>query len=132
MNQKFYLNLLLIALLSNHLVKGQNTLPINNITAKFTVLRTSLQLLDSTRISPPRYMIDVKLSESEKKQLKALSKSFWIDCLQNTKTDWAANLLLYDLYEKDAIFYWNKIKTRSDWILIGKIEDLAYWSNKLK
>jgi hypothetical protein len=77
-------------------------------------------------------MIQVELSETGKRQLKTLPKTVWITWLQNKSTDWAANLILYDLYQKDAFLYWSLIKKRSAWILAVKEDDLTHWSNTLK
>ena len=132
MNPKYNLTILLLTFLLCQRVNSQKNIPVDNISIRFTVLRTSLQLLDSNRISPSRYLINVKLSESEKKHLKAFPKTFWIKCLQSSSTDWAANLILYDLYEKDALLYWNMIKSRSDWIIANKNDDFDYWSIRLK
>ncbi len=132
MLQKIYLFISLITLLRVQQAEGQKVLPADNLSIRFTVLRTSLQLLDSNRVSPSRNMIQVEMSDTVKIQLKALPKTVWMDWLQNKSTDWAANLILYDLYQKDAFLYWNIIKKRSDWMLAAKEDDLAYWSNTLK
>lgn len=105
---------------------------IQNSKFKYDILKTSTQSLKGDTVVPAKYLIDVNIPLKEKKRFKLLSKVKWIKLLSNPKTDWAANLILYDLYSKDAIEFAFVILNREKWILLQKEEDLAYWSSILK
>ncbi len=128
------LNIIIIFLLYSLVSKGQDStciIKLSNAKITFTLLRYGM---DFTETTPPKAEVVIKTSVKSTalwKQLKVLSPSQWQCLLDNPKTDWAANLILYQLYEKDAILY-KKIKNRNDWLKTKKDEDIAYWKKKLK
>jgi hypothetical protein len=64
-------------------------------------------------------------------KLKNLKVEQWLCLLNNLESDWAANLLLYQFYEKDAILF-SVNKKREGWIGFRKEEDLKYWKTFLE
>jgi hypothetical protein len=82
-------------------------------------------------ISSIGYRVRVKLSEKELGVAEKISYEDWINLLNNNKTDWAANLILYYLFDKDA-FLLARSDNRELWIKNLKEDDLKYWRNNLK
>lgn len=80
----------------------------------------------------PQMSMDYHVSitiDSANEKLNALSDAFLLRKLSDTTTDWAANLILYSKYHKDAIPLMHS--DRETWIRIHKEEDVAYWKQKL-
>ena len=77
------------------------------------------------------YRVIISLSAKEDSIIKHISKRQWLSMLNDKKTDFAANLLLYQLYEREAIMFL-QIKDASDWRLAMKDDDLYYWRRTLK
>lgn len=122
--------LLLFFAMSVSLCYSQDFSLYNSI-IKFDILKTSTQKVGGDTIIPSKYLIDVTIPEKQKKRYKSLSKKKWIKLLNNSKTDWAANLVLYDLYQKDAIDFFFIIVSREKWVLLQKKKDLDHWSKVL-
>ncbi len=52
--------------------------------------------------------------------------------LNDSKTDWAANIILYSLYKRSAGVFRAAIKSREMWIDGYREKDIAYWQSFLK
>jgi len=102
-----------------------------NNTLKYGVLKTSLEIVDTNKIRVPRYYIKVQLSDSIRSEVKKLNHAEWMKLLLDRNTDWAANLCLYDLFEKDAVIVRLFIATRKEWVRCCKEEDIEYWKKNL-
>ena len=76
------------------------------------------------------YRIFVSLNKKEQKIIKEIDKETWIYLLSNPKTDWAANLILYNLYNRDA-FFLTKYNSRRLWLYILKKDDISFWKDTL-
>ena len=114
-------------------VRGQKkTKFLSNESIRFEILKESLQLIDTNMISPAKYFIKVDLSAKQRKILMSLSKQDWLKLLQDSKSDWAANLALYDVYLRDAILFNTVLKDKEVWKLSAKEKDVSYWNLYLK
>jgi hypothetical protein len=83
-------------------------------------------------MTPVMYFIRVNLSTEERKVCKEITNDDWLKMLKKDNTDWIANLILYDLYKKDAISYVGEMKSRDEWIIKKqKQEDIEFWTEKL-
>ncbi|NNV55077.1 hypothetical protein [Limnovirga soli] len=104
---------------------------INNDSIQYKVLLTYRE--DSLGdFLPSIYTVSVKIKDSSMlNTIKSLSNSDWLKLLTNEKSDWAANLLLYNLYNKDATRF-TVIRTRDNWISRRKNEDVEYWRKTFK
>lgn len=111
---------------------GQSELPVTNETIKYKIIRTSLRFVGEKTVIPSKYLIQVELNDATKARLRKLKKQQWVALLNNETYDWAANLLLYDLFERDAIPYHVLVKDRNTWLEKLKTEEIAYWSTYLK
>ncbi len=104
---------------------------IRNEDLKFTIWYISPVFNDSEIIVEPNIVIHVSLPQSIKRQLVNISRKEWISLLENKKSDWAANLILYEIYEKNALLF-EYVKKRENWVGVHQREDIEYWKQKLK
>jgi hypothetical protein len=112
---------------------GQNKqIKIDNNSIKYRISRISMQLINDSQAVAAKYIIRVQMSTKDKNEIKKWGKNKWEELLQDKKTDWAANLILYDKYERDAILFNSVIKSRKDWLLTERQKDLNYWFHFLK
>lgn len=133
------LSLLLFVAFSCHKRNGNTHLPhaktpayvpfINNRTIKYNILLIACDTC--APIHDIGYRVRISLSAKEDSIIKHISKRQWLSMLNDKKTDFAANLLLYQLYEREAIMFL-QIKDASDWRLAMKDDDLYYWRRTLK
>ena len=72
------------------------------------------------------YRISTNLTENQIKLASMLTFNDWLLLLNNKKSDWAANLVLYQIFDKDAIPLYH-IGNRARWLKYLKKEDLAFW-----
>ncbi len=73
--------------------------------------------------------VEVNITEKQKFLLKRVTYNQWLSLLNDDKTDWAANILLYYMYNKDAISLADDKKT---WLLYFKNKDIEYWRRFLQ
>ena len=133
------LSLLLFVAFSCHKRNGNTHLPhaktpayvpfINNRTIKYNILLVACDTC--APIHDIGYRVRISLSAKEDSIIKHISKRQWLSMLNDKKTDFAANLLLYQLYEREAIMFL-QIKDATDWRLSMKDDDLYYWRRTLK
>ena len=133
------LSLLLFVAFSCHKRNGNTHLPhaktpayvpfINNRTIKYNILLVACDTC--APIHDIGYRVRISLSAKEDSIIKHISKRQWLSMLNDKKTDFAANLLLYQLYEREAIMFL-QIKDETDWRLAMKENDLHYWQQTLK
>jgi hypothetical protein len=104
----------------------------SNDSVKYKVLRKGSVIISEKLVEPVSYYIYVDISNLLREEYKKITKTKWLELLGNEKTDWAANLILYDLYRKDAITFSNNMKKREDWVLSKqKNRDIKYWKSNL-
>lgn len=77
------------------------------------------------------YRVVVELSEKEQEIIKKINSKTWLKLLNNDSTDYAANLILYDIYDKDALIL-SMYDSKELWNKYLKKDDLEHWSNLLK
>ena len=78
------------------------------------------------------YRVRVKLTDKQKSIVKKIKKEMWRHLLSDKKTDFAANLILYDIYDKDAILLFGLGNNIRDWRKNLKRDDTSFWLKKLK
>lgn len=71
------------------------------------------------------YRVCVKLSADEDSLIRTIKKEQWMQLLQNSATDYAANALLYSLYNRDAIVLLAH-RDIEDWRMSMKEDDINY------
>ncbi len=59
--------------------------------------------------------------------LRSMYSDNWLSLLNNEKTDWAANIVLYYLYQRDA-FELSKYENPNKWRKFMKQRDVKYWN----
>jgi len=76
------------------------------------------------------YRAIVMLSIENFKKAEGLSKECWMSLLENENTNWAANLILYSIYDRDALLL--SRSNEKDWKKFLKKDDIDYWRKNLK
>ena len=77
------------------------------------------------------YRIRVKLTPKQDSLIRKLEKRQWINMLNNNTTDYAVNILLYYIHNRDAtVLLYNR--SLKDWRDGMKNEDILYWNETLK
>ncbi len=104
---------------------------LSNDSVKFKILRVSLNFIGNGKVTSPQNLIKVAITSVDSKLLQKMKRSDWIKALSDPQTDWAANLLLYDMYKKDATTF-IVTKNREEWIVSNMESDIEYWKKKLK
>jgi hypothetical protein len=77
-----------------------------------------------------KHVVDIKLTKEEVREINKLSYKEWISLPEHEKTDFAFNLVLYYIYEKDAALLVDE--KMQDWKQYQKTNDVNYWKNALK
>jgi hypothetical protein len=97
----------------------------DNDSVRYDIIYVSHGVLskDSNHIS--KHYIRVRMSKVYRNYLVKKDSVFWLDRLRNDRSDWATNLILYYLYDKDAstLIVFND---RKKWLRI-KYDDIRYW-----
>lgn len=102
---------------------------ISNDSISWELLRKSINNLSNDSIEKSKFFIKLKNYEKQIEYIKMLDNNSIMKLLQDEKTDWATNLLLYAINDRDAdLFFVFRVKTRLVWIEYLKEEDLKYWS----
>ena len=105
-------------------------LKITNEEVSFSVFRYGMDFTAKTK-PKSNMVIETNIKDVVLwKRIKSLPTEQWLCLLNNPKSDWVANLILYQLYEKEAILF-SQIKKREDWIGFRRDEDIAYWKTFL-
>lgn len=102
----------------------------NNSTLDYSVYRTSLFQTGSDEIVKPDVFIQVNLSDEVRDLYKKMTSQQIQSALSDSKTDWAINLFLYELYKKSATKFL-VIKNREDWLKGEKAEDVKFWTETI-
>jgi hypothetical protein len=94
---------------------------INNDSIHFNLISAGGGVYATTEHQFRTRYIELYLDTSLRKYFKKLDTTFWMIHLEDDRTDWATNIVLYYLYDRDAsefVVYPN----RSKWLRIKKIE----------
>ncbi len=77
------------------------------------------------------YRVRISLSQNQDRRIKEIGKKEWMRMLNNNNTDYAANVLLYYIYNRDAfVLLYNR--NIQDWRAAMKDDDILYWKQTLK
>ena len=127
------LNLIFVMLCSFLMGHSQDSickLKLENENVSFTVYRYGMDFTAKTK-PKSNMVIETNIKDVALwKRIKLLTTEQWLCLLNNPKSDWATNLILYQLYEKDAVLF-STIKKREDWIGFRRDEDITYWKSFL-
>ena len=126
-------NLIVLMLCFFLIGRSQDTICMLKIMNEEVSFKVYIYGMDFTAKTKPKsnLVIETNIKDAALwRRIKVLAAEQWLCLLNNPKSDWAANLILYQLYEKDAILF-SKIKKREDWIGFRKDEDIEYWKTFL-
>jgi len=124
MRKKHFIYFLFFVLIYPNISKGQDIKWISNDSIKFDVVFS-----DGIFQKPKDYIYPTNLTVIKKQSLDSINYNQWLILLADTNTDWAANLLLYYMYQKDA-FLFVANTNRKEW-LHDKKDDDEYWKDNL-
>lgn len=102
---------------------------INNRDVHFDILKVACD--SCFPIHDIGYRVRVKLSADEDSLIRTIKKEQWLQLLQNSATDYAANALLYSLYNRNAIVLLCH-RDIEDWRMSMKEDDINYWKGNLR
>jgi len=74
--------------------------------------------------------VDIRMKKTVRKLLLSKDSAFWISHLENARSDWATNLILYCLYYRDAAELAYIYTDRAKWIK-RKPDEIEYWKKFL-
>jgi hypothetical protein len=77
------------------------------------------------------YRVILSLNNNQKDIIKKIEKRTWIKLLHDNDKDFAANLILYSINNRDA-FLLTTINSEEEWRKYLKEKDLEYWIKNLK
>ena len=77
------------------------------------------------------YRVVINLSQEEEDIVKKIDYQDWMSLLSNEQSDWAANLILYYIFDRDSKLL-SRVKSRKEWKKYKKKEDLEFWKLHLK
>ena len=109
--------------------KAMNANRIDNDSIKFEIIMVSSNLL-ALPPSPRQYLVYIEFSDEQLRELASFKPNYWYKLLEDTKTDWATNLILYSLHQKDAFLI--KENDQFEWRLLEKRSDIGYWKSYLR
>lgn len=72
------------------------------------------------------YRINLVMTARQKAIIEKINDETWLKLLENPSKDFAANIILYSLYKKDAIIFF-EYKDVYDWKRARKQKDARYW-----
>lgn len=127
-NQILALVLVLLFSFSKLNTAAQNTI-IPNDSVNFAIAFTSFSLLDSV-YAPIKWLIltETACDKFALNNYAKMDTTTIFSLLDNPDYDWATNLLLFDLYDVNALFFSAfNIKTRADWLEYFKEQDINLW-----
>ncbi len=111
--------------------RDTNRCLLNNDSIKYNIIHVSSKYFDDMKkVIPAKDVVFIHFTEAIREFYKKLDHDQWIALLEDKKTDWSVNLLLYSLFQKDAEFI--DRETQMQWIKIHKKDDLKYWKKFLK
>ena len=82
-------------------------------------------------ISNKGIRVVVDLNREEIVKIKKISAERWLLLLNDNKSDYLSNLILYELYNKDATIFL-QINNIEKWRKYMRKEDIEYWKLHLK
>jgi len=81
------------------------------------------------------YLIKVELNEIDSVCVSQIENEDWLVFLRNESSSWNANLILYSIYERDAMWYFYTPKTvnlKDIWFENKRSSDIDDWESFLK
>lgn len=75
------------------------------------------------------YRVVVDLTNDQKKLARTLDNASWIKLLKHSSSDFAANLILYQLYDRNASLFLEDYQ-QNEWRKFDKQKDLEFWRSE--
>lgn len=97
----------------------------SNDSIRYNIIYVSHSVLSKENDHTSKHYVSIRLSKQYRNFLLEKDSSFWFERLRNNDSDWATNLILYYLYDRDATPL-TVFKDRKKWLKI-KNDDIKYW-----
>ncbi|MBS1690051.1 MAG: signal recognition particle [Bacteroidetes bacterium] len=101
---------------------------INNSTIKYDAVLLACDTC--VPIKNIGFRIILQLYKNQYKTIKNINAKEWLRLLNQKSTDFAANIILYSIYDKDATVI-SAFATPEKWRRVLKDDDLKYWESIL-
>jgi hypothetical protein len=98
----------------------------NNDSIKYQLIFKTRSVLYQKSDQKVGYYINLNIPDSFKKKLMKMDSTFWFKKLEDETSDWATNLVLYYLYDREAILIRTVENDRRKWMKIRK-KEIDYW-----
>lgn len=102
---------------------------IDNDSIVYSMEYKSVEYEGDSIINPSEYIVVIDLTKEQKEEILKLSNTDWQNLLEDKNTDFAANLLLYCFFKKDATLL--EGVSRDEWLKCCKSSDISYWKKFL-
>lgn len=102
---------------------------ISNNTLKYAIVLRACE--SCVPIKNIGYRVTLFMSENEKEIAKKITREVWLKLLNDSASDFSANIILYNFYDKDA-FRLSKNDNKTEWRKDMKSDDIEYWKSHLK
>lgn len=97
---------------------------INNDSIKYSIVLLACDTC--VPISNIGYRVLINMPPKSIETVKTLGRDSWRLLLEDPKRDWAANLILYSIYQRDA-WLLSRREDKAVWVEKMKAQDVKYW-----
>lgn len=105
-----------------HWIKNQNL--------NYSIAIISGQLdMEKNEYIPQKYVVVLELDTKQYEDLRQLTEDDWSELLKNEETDFATNLILHFVWEKDAFHMYRN--DESFWRKEYKEQDIDFWKENI-
>lgn len=103
---------------------------LNNDSIRYFIVTKSSRARSFTERTPTMEYVGIEMNLKTYNSFLKRSEDFWLSHLRDSSSDWATNLVLYNLYKRDAFIIKHGIKDRNKWMPL-KEDDINYWTHFL-
>lgn len=125
----FFLMVFMISLRSYSQLDSLEHKFFNNDSIHYDIIYVSHSVLSKESSYISRHYVRIRMPQNYKKYLLGKDTVFWSEHLRDENSDWATNLILYYLFDRDAstMIIYDK---RKKWLNVKKNE-IEYWEKFL-
>jgi hypothetical protein len=125
---KLIISVIMLLFIQINILFGQIKFKLNDLSKdsiEYVILLKSSKGSDGLLKNDGNF-IGIRFDTTEINYLKSLNYTEWIKLLKSNYSDWATNLILYCLFDREATIFTYGIN-REDWVKEKKNEDIEYW-----
>lgn len=99
---------------------------LKNDSIKYEIVFKTRSILSQKHDKKIGYYIDLDIPKPIKQKLIKKDSIFWINKLSDETSDWAANLVLYYIFDREAVLIKAVENDRTKWMKI-RTNEIEYW-----